>query len=253
MGRKAAIAPVGFIAGGFFAPLTAFVSWLRHSRMFHPVGVSCWATVEGVATEGAAGALAARLPDRALVRFSGAWWKEHELPDVLGCAVRLADEPVHDEPRPADQDLLFATIRRPWTTPFAPLSTEQHDYLANDYHAVAPFTAPGLDRVDLRLTPEAPSPSGEDRRGRLLAAIAARRASLVLSWAPYGSAWRRPDPRRFSPLARLTIVDVASIDDVALRFDPFQTGLHLEPVGFVHGMRALAYRASQRARPRHHP
>lgn len=243
------IARAGFIAGGLLAPLTASLSWLRRSRMFHPVGVSCWATVRGIHGEGPAGVLAARLPDRALLRFSGAWWKRRELPDVLGCAIRLAYDPVHERPRPADQDLLFATIRRPWTTPFAPLSTDQHDYLANDYYAVSPFDFPGLERVELRVTPDAPSPGGADRDGRLVAAIDAKAASLLLSWAPYAGAFRRPEPKRFSPLARLTIVGVTSLDDEALRFDPFQAGLGIEPVGFVHAMRALAYRASQRARP----
>lgn len=242
-------APAGFVVGGLFAPVTALVSFVRHSRMFHPVGVSCWATVQRIDSGGSAGVLASRLPERALLRFSGAWWKRYELPDVLGCAVRLAQAPVHYEPRGSDQDLLFATIRRPWTTPFAPLSTNRRDYLANDYYAVSPFHVPGLGRIDLRLSPDARSPSGVDRGARLVAAVSAGRASLVLSWAPYSGAWRRPEPRSFSPLARLTIVGVTSLDDEATRFDPFQAGLGIEPVGFVHAIRALAYRASQRSRP----
>ena len=83
--------------------------------------------------------LARRLEGAALIRLSTAWWRGgKEWIDALGLAMRLGREP-SVEAHEGDQDLLFATIRRPWTTLLAPLTTEQHDFLANDYYAVSPF------------------------------------------------------------------------------------------------------------------
>jgi hypothetical protein len=239
----------GGLAGGALAPLTALMSWVRRSRMFHPVGMSCLATVEPAAQHGRAVNLSGRLPRHALVRFSGAWWKRHEWTDVLGCAVRLSAEPLHEQPRASDQDLLFATIRRPWTMLLAPLFTDVHDYLANDYHGVSPFRIEELGKVDLRVIADVGWPVGADRAARLASAIEAGRARLTLEWAPYTRCWRLPDEHRFAPLARFTLTEVVHLDDAALRFDPFRCGLEIEPAGFVHAVRMRTYHASQRARP----
>src|SRR4051794_13282844 len=106
---------VGELVGWAMAPVTGGVSALRRARMFHPKGVVYRAEVTP-AKDTRWRAVAERLSGPAMARLSSAWWQERDLPDALGCALRFGD----------DQDLLLATIRRPWTTPFAPLSTRVH-------------------------------------------------------------------------------------------------------------------------------
>jgi hypothetical protein len=190
--------------------------------------------------------LAARLTGAALVRFSGALWKRAEsLPDVLGCAIRLRDSDSgdSDDEKPSDQDLLFATIRRPWTMPFAPFSTAVHDYLANDYFAVSPFDA-GLPRsIYLRLHSVETAREDRGSRGdRLARAVARHDAVLDLeaSHGPFGP---------WSPLITLVLQRPASVDPERLRFRPFHSGRGLTPRGFVHSLRVGVYALSQRARP----
>src|SRR5262245_6871606 len=132
------------ILGRTLGLLLAPVSLARRARMFHTEGVLYRA--EAVARSPSPAAQ--RLEGPALLRFSGAWWRRRQWPDVLGIAVRFcasasASAGTGAEPcaetAPGDQDLIFATVRRPWTAPLAPLSTRVHDYLANDYYGVSPF------------------------------------------------------------------------------------------------------------------
>jgi hypothetical protein len=245
-GRPMATFALGLAAGWVMAPLFGLVSFARHARTFHPRGP----TFHGVVTRhtGAPVALhglADRLVGRALVRFSGALWKHAEnVPDVLGCAIRLQhDDTESPEPGDDDQDLLFATIRRPWTMPFAPLTTRIHDYLANDYFAVSPFDAGDGRRIYLRLHPHHPStdPSGE-RSDRLGHEVERGHAHLNLEVGdgPLGP---------WTPLVTVSLQRVARVDGEALRFRPFRDGRGLRPRGFVHALRVGVYAVSQRTRP----
>src|SRR5688572_20992031 len=134
----------GRIAGLALSPFTGLISAARHSRMFHPSGLLCAAVAEPLATAGRASEVAARLAGPVLVRWSSAWWKAGEWIDVLGCALRFSVEPLTAEPKPTDQDLLLATIQRPWTMPFAPFTTNDHDFFSNTYYGVSPFEVPPL-------------------------------------------------------------------------------------------------------------
>jgi hypothetical protein len=168
--------------------------------------------------------------------------------DALGVAVRFTSSPLSAHAGQGDQDLLFATIRRPWTLPFAPLTTRQHDFLANDYYAVSPFAVEPLGRIEFRLQSEAGVPlRGATRTERWLAAVADRR-TLVLEWAPYRKPWHAFDGRSFRPLVRLVMTEVIEMDQEHLRFDPFRAGRGIEPVGWIHDARRATYAASQRAR-----
>jgi len=148
----------GRAAGSLLAPLTGLWALLRRTRTFRPEGTVFNAAVEPLAEGGALGRLARRLQGEAIVRLSSAWWRGgKEWPDVLGVAVRFA----------GDQDLLAATIRSPWTTLVAPLTTLTHDFLANDYYAVSPFEVEGLGRAKVRLRSlrherHAPDPGDDD-------------------------------------------------------------------------------------------
>jgi hypothetical protein len=189
----------------------------------------------------------------------------------LGCAIRFSQDPLDTRPKPEDQDLLLATIQRPWTMPFAPLTTRQHDFLANDYYGVSPFVVPPLGRIEWRLVPESLDaerwlpkqavpkqsqhagllPASATRAERLAAALRAGSAALLLEWAPYSGPLRRPAAELFAPLVRLKLTAQLELDQEALRFHPFRAGRGIEPVGFVHAMRRATYLTSQALRPGH--
>jgi hypothetical protein len=251
--------------GWAMAPVTGAFGLARRARMFHPEGVVARAAMRPIAREGALGMIAARLSGPALVRLSSAWWKRREWIDVLGVAVRLrSSDVVTAIPDENDQDLLFATVRTPWRLAFAPLATSVHDFLANGYFAVSPFDAPPLARVKLRLVGgrAADGHDGRDgrdghegdrdrsRRERLERDVFTRRASFVLELRA-----ERGEPRAWTPLARLDLLEIVPVDQSALRFDPFRAGRDVRPRGLVHALRRGTYRASQlgRALTESHP
>ena len=231
----------GLAVGFVLAPITGLVSWLRHARMFHPDGTVYRARVEVAASAPPDLRLVGhRLAGVALVRFSSAWWRApREWPDVLGMAVRWSP--------PDTQDLLLATIRFPLTTPFAPLTTDVRSFLRNHYHAVSPFVVTPVGRVKLRMrSPRSRNAGGVPRTAHLAREVEAGRAI----WTMEARRLERPFfRRRWEPVARLTLERPVTIDQAALRFSPFNSGRGLRPVGFVHGLRAATYAASQAARP----
>jgi hypothetical protein len=280
-GRSDAIEHAGELLGRIAAPVFSLTSTLRRARTFHPRGDCADADVS-VAREAPRRhrALAERLSGNAFVRFSDALTKKKaRWPDVLGCAIRFggqADDPAES----GDQDLLFATIKRPWTMPFSPFTTNVDDYFANDYFAVSPFAVPSLalasstshdssqgQRVWFRLRPASMEPGGvitiesssgpisslrastsrarqsraEQRRRRFERTIANGAAIFTLGIA--NSPWGP-----FVPLVHIQLVSVRLTDPASLRFDPFRSGRGIEPRGFVHALRRGVYRSSQRAR-----
>jgi hypothetical protein len=209
--------------------------------MFHPEGAVYRARVE--ALPGPFPDLVRRLEGPGLARLSTAWWRGgKEWTDALGIGLRLGRDP-GAEPRSGDQDLLFATIRHPWTTPFAPLTTEQHDFLANDYYAVSPFEVAGVGRAKLRLVSSRP---------RKLAS--ATRSARLSEAVERSEAWLRLEiqrEREWQPLVRIVLTERAQVDQERLRFSPFRDGKGISPRGFVHGLRRATYLMSQIARPMH--
>jgi hypothetical protein len=238
---------LGRAAGWVSGPVFALVSLARRARTFHPRGPVFHGIV---ARHGDAPteltSVADRLAGPALVRFSGALWKEDEdRIDVLGCAIRLRrTEGDTADVADDDQDLLFATIRRPWTMLLAPFTTDVHDYLANDYFAVSPFDVGGGRRRYLRLHPTHRSNTRGTRAERLARAVdrGAARFILEISPDPFGP---------WEPLLHVALERVARVDGEALRFRPFRTGRGVQPRGFIHGLRRGVYALSQGARPRH--
>jgi hypothetical protein len=242
----------GGLAGLALAPVTGLVSALRSSRMFHPTGLLCSAEVEAQPAQPECAALARELAGPALVRFSSAWWKTGEWVDVLGCAIRFTRTPLGVEPHLNDQDLLLATIQRPWTMPLSPFSTYRHDFLGNAYYGVSPFEVAALGRIEWRLRAGGTQrrAARDTRAERLEHAIRAGSASLWLECAPYAGALRRAPSSSFRPVVRIELTALSDIDQRRLRFDPFRTGRGIEPTGFVHSMRRAAYHAGQALRPR---
>jgi hypothetical protein len=229
------------------APLFGLVSFARHARTFHPAGPIFHAAVtRHLDAPPAYRALAQRLSGFALVRFSGALWKHADrLPDVLGCAIRLTrSERETALPAPDDQDLLFATIRRPWTMPFAPLTTDVRDYLANDYFGVSPFDVGLAQRFYLRLHPIHPATEQETTRTKRVeteTALGSACLSLDVGEHPFGP---------WTPLLAISLERPAHVDGEALRFEPFHSGRGIQPIGFIHALRRGVYNLSQQARPK---
>jgi hypothetical protein len=239
--------------GSALSPFTGALSTLRKSRMFHPRGLVCRAEVEAAPADPSLQAVAEALAGVALVRWSSALWKRGEWTDVLGCALRFAREPLSAEARADDQDLLLATIQRPWSMPLAPFTTRTRDFLDNVYYGVSPFEVDDLGRVEWRVISEYPAAAGDDRQDRLARAMRDGHARLRLELAPYPGPLSRPDGDRFKTVVRLNLTQWLELDQEALRFDPFRSGRGLRPVGFVHAMRRATYAASQRGRPAHTP
>lgn len=240
----------GLWLGTLLAPITGAVSKAREARMFHPDGTTYEANVESSARAPELSQLAERLGPSAILRLSSALWRHpHEWPDVLGAALRFGDGP-------ARQELLLATIRFPWTMPFAPLATNFHSFLWNHYHAVSPFEVDGVGIVKFRLR----SPR-LGNRGPLSRVVHLHQAAAE-GRAVYELELRRltepPWSRHWEPVARITLTKPRDFDSRE-RFSPFRDGAGVRPIGFVHALRVAAYAASQDARgafsprPRPHP
>jgi hypothetical protein len=231
----------GAVAGWLLAPLTGTLSLLRRARMFHPEGAVHRARVEAIL--GPFALLGRRLEGPALARLSTAWWRGgKEWLDALGIGLRFGKDPGATA-QAGDQDLLFATIRYPWTTPFAPFTTEQHDFLANDYYAVSPFDVAGVGRAKLRLVSSRPRKLSARNRGDRLAEAVERGEAFLQLELQTEKSWE--------PVARIVLLEPAQVDQARLRFSPFRDGKGMTPRGFVHGLRRATYLLSQLARPLH--
>jgi hypothetical protein len=231
----------GRAIGGILSPITGEGSLIRRARLFHPDGVVYRAEVRPLANAGAAAELARRISGPALARLSGAWWRhDKELPDLLGIALRFCetDRPTAT-PSPRDQDMLFASFRHIVTLPLGPLTTNVHDFLANDYHAVLPFYALGLGRVKFRLLPMRTRTASGSRRERLDTAVTMGLALLRLEVqkAKLGSPWQE--------VAVVDLAERALVDQDDLAFTPFRAGRGIMPVGLWQMARAATYAASQ--------
>lgn len=247
MGRHGLAEQCGLLGGRLLAPFTAAVSSARRARTFHPDGVVYTAAVVSCCREPQLAALSESLSGRAFARFSSALWRgAHEWPDVLGAAIRFLPR---DGEAGSDQDLLLATIRFPWTMPFAPFATNFRSFLWNHYHAVSPFQVAGVGPLKFRLrSPRLTNRSGSSRAEHLQRSAADGRAIFELQARLLDVS---PLTRRWIDLVRIELGAPLHLDQAALRFSPFRSGRGLEPIGFVHALRAAAYAASQDARPAH--
>jgi hypothetical protein len=240
---------LGRVIGALWGPAVRVGAALRQARLFHPEGVTYRAEVKAVTPRESLMPLASRLAGHALVRLSTALWRgQREWPDILGLAVRLrSEETVTEEPAARDQDLLFATIRSPWTLGLAPLSTDTHDWLENDYYAVSPFQVDGVGRAKLRIVSSHVDAPGQSRVERIEAALRAGQARFTLEVWPL----RGESAGRWYPLAELRLLEQVELNPATLRFWPFRTGRGITPVGFIHALRIPTYRQSQEARALH--
>jgi hypothetical protein len=226
---------LGRTAGVIAAPIAGGIARVRHARTFHPEGVVHRAEVQvHPAATDELRAVGERLAGPAIVRLSSAWWKHGERPDLLGVGIRIGDGST------APQDLLFATARSMLTLLPATLTTNVHDFLANDYFGIAPFEVEGLGRVRLRLRGQGAVPDGSPRDVRLLRAIESGAAVFDLEIATRASGYR--------PCAQVVLHERIELDDNRVEMSPDNAGRGIRPIGFVNAIRLAAYAASRRGR-----
>jgi N-acetylglutamate synthase-like GNAT family acetyltransferase len=237
---------IGDAIGVLLAPAIAAVSRFRRARTFHPRGLTFIGRSEPI-IGGAFANLGADLEGQILARCSGALWKRpNEHFDVLGIALRFRRiaRPFDARALPGDRDLLFATIRSPFTMVFSPFTTNAHDFMQNRFFAVAPFAVHNRDRVELRLVPVDPRPREGTRGDKLVSAVEEGACVWHLEA-------RRTLTRQWHAVARISFDEPIAVDQEALRFDAFRTDDKLQPVGVVHAIRRAVYSTGQGARPTH--
>lgn len=231
------IETIGWFLGFPLGLFTGTVSFLRSSRMFHPNGIIVLSEVHSLTED-------IHFPDKAILRFSSAWWKQKEWMDVLGISIRFGANGKSVRVRPQEQDLLFASFERPWQIGLGPLITDIHDFFYNDYFSVSPFYFKNLS-VEFKLTPKFFHQVTGSRVERLLQDIEDK-AELRL--------WMRKIPEKeWFAIADIKLSQVLSLDQEELKFNPFQNGLEIYPKGFIQHLRVGSYRLSQWGRNyRHH-
>lgn len=221
----------GLVAGYLFGLIFFCLSYIRQARVFHPHGQLFEAKVESEV-----------FYPHAIVRFSSAWWKFKEWPDILGITVRFNQLPsvsmINIE---SHQDLLFCSFSNWWNFPLAPLLTNHKDYFKNEYFAVLPFLHKG-EIKRFKLIPKNSVQTKGSRAEKLQEAVLEGEAIFILQEMTNSkNSWKS--------IAELKLTRALNYDQEALRFNPFQNGLNIKPVGFVQHLRIGAYKLSQWARP----
>lgn len=225
---------IGDAVGKWMAPIVGTIAKWRHARMFHPVGQTYAAQFE------AAAPWAERLGRSVIVRTSGALSKaQRERFEVLGIALRFhRGHKLSTKVVETDQDLLFATIASPFTMALSPFTTNAHDFLANRFYAVSPFQIDDA-RYELRMTPQVHAVTEGTRAERFLAAVESGEAVFALE-ARKTLTWK------WQTVGTLRVEKPLDLDQEALRFDPYNDGAGLQPVGVVHAMRRATYAISRK-------
>jgi hypothetical protein len=168
------------------------------------------------------------------VRFSRSLGLPRPLPDLLGMSIRIPDA----YGLGAHQDFLLVTS--------VDLPVLHHVFLPaadvqdRPYSSSLPYRA-GDQLLLVGALPDrsSPRPEGNDELDRLARAAATGRLRFRLGVAPLEG--------RFRAVATLHVEARMDRGLDALRFDPFNTGGGLEPVGVLNRLRDYAYPLSQRA------
>jgi hypothetical protein len=228
-----AVAVAGRGLGGALAAL----AWARGGKPVHPHGAVHRArlVVEG-GPDAPAGSRLLSTPAEhaALVRFSRSLGLPRPLPDLLGMSLRVLD--AYGEGH--HQDLLLVTS--------VDLPVLHHLFLpASDmqqriYSSSLPYRAGAQTfLVGAEPDPRSPRPSGHDELDRLARAAATGELRFGLTTARIGGRFRR--------VATIHVGERLPDRLDALRFNPFNSGGGMRPVGLLNRLRDHAYPLSQRA------
>jgi hypothetical protein len=223
----------GYGVGALLAALAA----ARGGKPVHPKGVVHRArlVIDGGpdAPQGSE-LLRTRGEHDALVRFSRSLGVPRPLPDLLGVSLRVLD--VYGPGRHQDA-LMVSSVDLPVLHHlFVPAT----DFQQRAYSSSLPYRA-GARKLLLGVTPDpgSPRPAGDDELDRLDRAAATGRLAFGLAVASIGGRFRR--------IGSLHVGERLPPAVDALRFDPFNAGGGLEPVGFLNRLRDYAYPMSQAA------
>ena len=225
--------PAATAAGALFGGLAT----VRRRRALHPDGASYEATVR-IDGDARYDVPLLRQPGshRALLRFSRGLGLPSELPDALGIAVRLCD--VHGEG--LHQDLLMTTSARPPVLHHLLLPALRGPF-GQPYSTIIPYRVGGGVRLFGVLPLAAPAHDARTDLEEFADAAARGAARFALALAAPFRGWRSVGVLETgAPLDRET--------GERLRFNPWNTGGGIRPVGPFQGLRDAAYGASQRAR-----
>ena len=232
---------LGSLLGVALYPVTlGFLIRNRFARAFHPDGTVVAATFVARGAEGAflAGPAIARL-SATMVRG------EAEKPDVLGLVVRFGARAEAPQPRDA-QDVLSASFDSfaPARLKAALKKTNCHDYLDNEYRAVALYDVPGIGLGHMRFVGVRRASNGAQTRGeRLDEAMAAREARFELQVSTSGAS--SDSSAEWRTLGLLDLEKRLDLSQKQLAFTPFRSGRGIRPTGFVNGLRRANYLLSR--------
>lgn len=237
---------LGLWLGYATGPMFGIVSLLRRARAFHPTGMVFHAMVKPHQNvDSTYIELAKNLSGSALVRLSSSIWKHDTmLPDSLGCSISFrADKAQGSYPSEFGQDLILLTSKSLLFLPVYILTTQQSDFLANQYFSITSFRiADKHEKVKFRLTPQSVQAMGRNRSERMIDALEKNKANFLLeikSDAPTTS---------WIPLLDIRLDSVVDINQENLNFSPFRSVAGIEPAGFVNFLRDGPYVFSQFAR-----
>jgi hypothetical protein len=237
---RAGLGPVASVAveaaGRTIGGALAGLAWARGGKAVHPHGAvhAARLVVAGDPDPPPAAVLADRAEHRALVRFSRSLGLPRPIPDLLGMSVRVLD--AYGPERHQDFLLVSSVDRAILHHVFVPATDVQQRI----YSSSLPFRAGGETfLVGALPDDDSPRPSGEDELDRLARAAATGKLAFHLAVAPVEG--------RFRPVARIEIGERLPDAANSLRFNPFNCGGGLEPVGWLNRLRDYAYPLSQRA------
>ena len=225
------------LAGGGIGVVLAAVAAARRGKAVHPAGVVHRAelVVPGTPDAPRASALLGA-PGRhaAIVRFSRSVGLPRPLPDLLGMSIRVVG--AYGVGR--HQDLLLVTsIDLPLVHHVFVPARDVQDRI---YSSSLPFGA-GDERFLIGALPRSrsPRPDGRDELDRLRRAAATGELRFDLAVAPLKG--------RFRPVAELHVGERLGPELDALRFNPFNCGGGMRPLGVFNRWRAAADPLSQAA------
>ena len=237
MPDHAAAGPLERLAGAPAAAVLGAVAGIRGGKAVHPHGAvhSGRLRVPGAEAAPKGSTLLSEPAEHScLVRFSRSVGLPRPLPDLLGMSIRVP----HAYGRHCPQDLMLVTS--------ADLPLVHHVFLpasdgqARPYSSSLLFRA-GQDRFLIGALPDpaSPRPRGGTDLDRLARAATTGRLRFDLAVASVMG--------RFRPVARLEIGERLPPDLDALRFDAWNCGGGLSPVGALNRMRGSSYALSQAA------
>jgi hypothetical protein len=224
-------------AGWSLGAALGVIAGVRGGKAVHPHGVvydAQLAVPGGEAAPSAAELLSRRGEHRAVVRFSRSVGLPRPIPDLLGVAIRVLDA---YGPNAHQDFLLVSSADRPVLHHvFLPATDVQQ----RPYTSALPYRA-GSERFLVGVLPDRRSPrfDGDNEFERLELAAGTGQLRFQLAVACLQG--------RFQPVAELRIGARLAPEADALRFNPWNTGGGMAPVGVLNGARDRAYKLSQAA------